>query len=120
MSKLTDLPFVPAAALLTRVISHPEKGIFTLDLGHKGIAADPVSIRGIIVNLEEADPILHSEEHWVWRMREVSNILRHQSAARCASYLHIFALPARYTLPLLWLKRVSFAENGTLPQGIGS
>lgn len=70
MSKLSDLPFVPAAALLTRVISHPEKGFFTLDLGHKGIAADPAGIRGVIVNLEEADTVLHSEEHWVWRMRE--------------------------------------------------
>lgn len=70
MSKLPDLPFVPAAAILTRVISHPQEGFFTLDLGYKGIAADPAGIRGVIVNLEDAAPILHSEEHWVWRMRD--------------------------------------------------
>lgn len=70
MTNVPDLPFVPAAALFTRVISHPAKGLFTLDLGYKGIAADPIGIRGAIVNLEEAEPVLHSEEHWVWRMKD--------------------------------------------------
>lgn len=69
LTNFPDLNFVPAAALLTRVISHPAYGFFTLDLGYKGIAADPTGIRGVIVNLEEADAVLHSEEHWVWRMK---------------------------------------------------
>jgi len=63
-----DLPFVPAAALMTRVVSHPAPGLFTLDLGCKAIAADPAGLRGVIVNLEAAEPVLHSEEHWVWRI----------------------------------------------------
>jgi D-serine deaminase-like pyridoxal phosphate-dependent protein len=70
MTNMPDLPFVPAAALFTRVISHPAKGYFTLDLGYKGIAADPQGSRGVIVNLEEAEPVLHSEEHWVWRIKD--------------------------------------------------
>ena len=41
-----DLPFTPAAAVLTRVVSHPADGIFTLDLGCKGIASDPAGPRG--------------------------------------------------------------------------
>jgi D-serine deaminase-like pyridoxal phosphate-dependent protein len=68
MTNVPDLPFVPAAALLTRVVSRPAPGMFTLDLGYKGIAADPAGVRGVIVNLEMAEPVLHSEEHWVWKM----------------------------------------------------
>lgn len=67
---LPDLNFVPAAALLTRVVSHPALGLFTLDLGYKGIAADPAAQRGYIVGLEGAKPVLHSEEHWVFRAGE--------------------------------------------------
>ena len=37
-----DLPFSPAAALLTRVISRPRPGRLCLDVGHKAVAADPV------------------------------------------------------------------------------
>lgn len=69
-ASLPDLPLVPAAALLTRVISHPADGCFTLDLGYKGIAADPAGSRGVIVGLEHAEAVLHSEEHWVWRMQQ--------------------------------------------------
>ena len=36
-----DLPFTPAAFLLTRVISQPRPGRLCLDLGHKAVAADP-------------------------------------------------------------------------------
>jgi D-serine deaminase-like pyridoxal phosphate-dependent protein len=62
-----DLPFTPAAAILTRVISLPGEGLFTLDLGHKAIAADPPGARGAIVSLPGAVPVSQSEEHWVWR-----------------------------------------------------
>ncbi len=69
-AKFPDLPFTPAAALLTRVVSHPAEGLFTLDLGSKAIATDPAGQRGIILGLSQAQPVLHSEEHWVWRMPE--------------------------------------------------
>lgn len=64
--KVPDLPFVPGATILTRVISHPTPHHFTLDLGHKGIAADPTGQRGLIVGMEDAKPLGHSEEHWVF------------------------------------------------------
>lgn len=67
-SRHPDLPFTPAAALLTRVVSHPAEGLFTLDLGSKGIATDPAGQRGIIVGLPQAEVVSQSEEHWVWRM----------------------------------------------------
>lgn len=71
---LPDIPCVPAAAILTRVISHPAKNIFTTDLGYKGIAADPAMQRGYIVGLEDARPVIHSEEHWAFRLEDESRI----------------------------------------------
>ena len=41
-AKFPDLPFTPAAVLLTRVVSQPRAGRVCLDLGHKAVAADPV------------------------------------------------------------------------------
>jgi D-serine deaminase-like pyridoxal phosphate-dependent protein len=67
-SKYKDLDFAPGAALLTRVVSHPAKGLFTVDLGYKAIASDPAGQRGIIVGLPQAEPVAHSEEHWVFRI----------------------------------------------------
>ena len=69
-SKFPDLPFSPAAALLTRVVSRPAEGLFTLDLGSKAIATDPAGQRGIILGLPQAEVVSQSEEHWVWRMPE--------------------------------------------------
>lgn len=65
---LPDLSFEPAAAILTRVISHPAPGLFTLDLGYKGIAADPAGVRGIIAGFDRAHVLFQSEEHWVFKM----------------------------------------------------
>jgi D-serine deaminase-like pyridoxal phosphate-dependent protein len=61
-----DLAFTPGAALLTRVVSQPSPESFTLDLGYKGIAADPAGERGIIAGMEGAKPLFQSEEHWVF------------------------------------------------------
>jgi len=69
-SKFADLPFVPGAAILARVISRPALRMFTLDLGHKGIGADPPDERGVIVSLPGARPVFHSEEHWVFKLEE--------------------------------------------------
>ncbi|MCI8661208.1 MAG: D-TA family PLP-dependent enzyme [Lachnospiraceae bacterium] len=71
---LPDISCIPAAAILTRVISHPARNIFTTDLGYKGIAADPVVQRGYIVGLEDAEPVIHSEEHWAFRLEDESRI----------------------------------------------
>jgi len=68
-SNFPDLDFTPAAAILSRVISHPKKNLFTLDTGSKAIAADQ-PVRGIIADLPEAKPVLQSEEHWVWSIEE--------------------------------------------------
>jgi len=66
-SKYSDLAFTPGAAILTRVVSHPKDGLFTLDTGSKAIATDPAD-RGVIADLPEAKPVFQSEEHWVWTL----------------------------------------------------
>jgi D-threonine aldolase len=66
-SKYSDLDFTPGAAILSRVVSHPKEGFFTLDTGSKAIATDPAD-RGVIADLPEAKPVFQSEEHWVWAL----------------------------------------------------
>ena len=66
-SKYSDLDFTPGAAILSRVVSHPKEGFFTLDTGSKAIATDPAE-RGVIADLPEAKPVSQSEEHWVWTL----------------------------------------------------
>jgi len=68
-SKYSDLAFSPGAAILSRVISHPKDGFFTMDTGSKAIAADPAD-RGVIVDLPEAKAVFQSEEHWVWTLED--------------------------------------------------
>ncbi len=64
-----DIGVTPAAAVLTRVISHPGDGLFTLDAGHKAVSSDS-SPRGVLVGYEDkCEPVLVSEEHWVFKMK---------------------------------------------------
>lgn len=61
-----DLPFEPAAKLLTRVISRPAPDRLTLDLGHKAVAGDPPAGRRVFFpDLPDAKAVLHNEEHLV-------------------------------------------------------
>jgi D-threonine aldolase len=64
-SRYQDLPFTPAALLLTRVVSHPRPGRLCLDLGHKAVASDPAGPRARLLDLEDGRPVGHSEEHLV-------------------------------------------------------
>jgi D-serine deaminase-like pyridoxal phosphate-dependent protein len=64
-SRYPDLPFTPAALLLTRVISHPRPGRLCLDLGHKAVAADPAGQRLVLPDIPDARFVVHSEEHLV-------------------------------------------------------
>jgi len=61
-----DLPFEPAAFLLTRVVSHPGNGRICLDLGHKAVAAENVIARRVrFPAMPEARFVSQSEEHLV-------------------------------------------------------
>ncbi len=73
-SKYPDLPFTPAALLLTRVVSHPRPGRLCLDLGHKAVASDPAGPRARLLDLDDARPIQHSEEHLVVETAQAEKI----------------------------------------------
>ena len=63
--KLPDLDFLPAAVLLTRVVSKPTSTRLCLDLGHKAVASEMPHPRVMFLNLADATPVVHSEEHLV-------------------------------------------------------
>ena len=64
-----ELPFVPAAALLCRVISKPAPDTLCLDLGHKAVAAEMVFPRVFLPQLPQHTQIGQSEEHLVLRTK---------------------------------------------------
>lgn len=61
-----EQPFVPAAMLVTRVISLPNERYICLDLGHKSVAAEnELSKRVYFPQAPELKPVSQSEEHLV-------------------------------------------------------
>lgn len=59
-----DLPFQPAAAVVTRVVSRPAHDRMTLDIGNKAVAADPPKgARVFFPDLPDAVQDSHNEEH---------------------------------------------------------
>ena len=63
-SELAD--FVPAVAVLTRVVGHPGTHRLTFDCGTKAIACDqPAGARLTLQGLEGAKAVIHNEEHLV-------------------------------------------------------
>ena len=65
-----DLEYQNAAVLLTRVISKPGSDCITLDLGHKAVAAENPHPRVQFIGLDNAEPVVHSEEHLTLRTAE--------------------------------------------------
>jgi len=73
--KLPEQPFEYAALVLTRVISKPKKGIVTIDMGHKAVAAEnPIDKRIRFLNLENYELIGQSEEHGVLKVNDWESI----------------------------------------------
>lgn len=60
-----EMNFLPAAVLLTRIISKPEKNILCLDLGHKYIAPEMPFPRVKFFGMEDCTQKGQSEEHLV-------------------------------------------------------
>jgi D-serine deaminase-like pyridoxal phosphate-dependent protein len=66
---LPEQPYIPAALVLTRIISLPGPDLVCLDLGHKSIAAEnPLQNRVTLLGVENWEPIGQSEEHLVFRV----------------------------------------------------
>lgn len=60
-----EMEFVPAAVLLTRVISKPNKNLITIDLGTKAIASEMPHPRVKLLGIGEYAVKTHWEEHMV-------------------------------------------------------
>lgn len=69
--KLAEQPFEYAALVLTRVISKPQKGIVTIDMGHKAVSAEnPINTRIRFLNLTDYELLGQSEEHGVLKVKD--------------------------------------------------
>jgi len=61
--------FLPAAVLLTRIVSHPVAGTVCADLGHKSVASENDLLHRVhFLNANGLEPIGHSEEHLVLKV----------------------------------------------------
>lgn len=60
-----DLKFLPAAVLLSRIVSKPNKKLICLDLGHKSVAAEMSFPRVKVLNIKNYEEVSQSEEHIV-------------------------------------------------------
>jgi D-serine deaminase-like pyridoxal phosphate-dependent protein len=90
-----DQPFVPAALVITRVISLPGKSTLCLDLGHKSIASENDLLhRVFFLNAPELTLLGHSEEHLVveagsghsWKIGDILYGLPVHICPTCALY----------------------------------
>jgi D-serine deaminase-like pyridoxal phosphate-dependent protein len=73
-TRFPDLSFLPAALVLTRVISKPGANRLCLDLGHKAVASENPPPRVHLIGLPDAKAISHSEEHLVLETDQASVI----------------------------------------------
>lgn len=64
-AKHSDLPYEFAAMILSRVVSIPGNGNFTIDAGAKAISMDHPE-RAALISYPEAVPGPISEEHWIF------------------------------------------------------
>ncbi|MEP2237233.1 MAG: D-TA family PLP-dependent enzyme [Maribacter sp.] len=64
-SQFLEMKFLPAAVLMTRILSKPTTGILCFDLGHKSIAPEMPFPRIEFLDLKHSKQISQSEEHLV-------------------------------------------------------
>lgn len=66
-SSFSDMDFMHAAVLFTRVISKPAGDLLCLDLGHKAVASEMPQPRVVFPGLKDYTITGHNEEHMVIR-----------------------------------------------------
>jgi D-serine deaminase-like pyridoxal phosphate-dependent protein len=65
---------LPAALVITRIISLPGKTKICIDMGHKSIAAEnDLNNRAVFLNAPDIKPVSQSEEHMVAEVSENHN-----------------------------------------------
>jgi len=106
-SKFADLSgFVPAALLLTRVISRPTSSRVTLDLGYKAVASDPpAGKRCVLLNVPDYEPRLQNEEHLV---------IDTPHADRFPPGAEVYAIPTHVCPTCAMHRQAYVVENGAV------
>ncbi len=69
---MPEEPFVPAALVITRVVSIVNRERLAVDLGHKSVASENPQPRVRFLNAPDAVPVGHSEEHMVLQVPDSS------------------------------------------------
>ncbi|HKD82992.1 MAG TPA: alanine racemase [Candidatus Angelobacter sp.] len=73
-TSVTQLPpeygYLPAAGVMTRVVSHPAPGMITCDAGHKTVSADAGVPTCVVLGHPALEPLTPSEEHLPMRVRD--------------------------------------------------
>jgi D-serine deaminase-like pyridoxal phosphate-dependent protein len=70
----TDLEFINAAVLFTRVISKPGDELICIDLGHKAVGSEMPQPRAWFPDLADFKVISHNEEHMVLKTRSAPDL----------------------------------------------
>lgn len=106
-SRFADLTgFVPAAVLLTRVISRPTATRVTFDLGYKAVASDPpAGKRLILLDVSGYEAVLQNEEHLV---------VETPAAERYAPGDEVLAIPTHVCPTVAMHQRAYVVEGGKL------
>ncbi len=100
--------FVPAAVLLTRVISRPTATRLTLDLGYKAVASDPpAGKRCILLNVPESEAVLQNEEHLV---------VETPAAERFSPGDLVYAIPTHVCPTCAMHRQALVVENGRVTE----
>lgn len=106
-SKFADLKgLIPAALLVTRVISRPSPTRVTLDLGYKAVASDPpAGKRVILLDVPEHTAVLQNEEHLVIETTKPNEMTPGDV---------VFAIPTHICPTCAMHQRAYVVENGAV------
>jgi D-serine deaminase-like pyridoxal phosphate-dependent protein len=100
--------FVPAALLLTRVISRPTPTRVTLDLGYKAVASDPpAGKRCVLFDVPDYQMVLQNEEHLV---------VETPAAERFSPGDEVYALPTHICPTCAMHKQAYVVEHGQVTE----
>jgi D-serine deaminase-like pyridoxal phosphate-dependent protein len=100
--------FIPAALLLTRVISRPTSSRVTLDLGYKAVASDPpAGKRCVLLNVPDYEPILQNEEHFV---------IETPAAERFSPGDEVYAMPTHICPTCAMHRQAYIVEDGRVTE----
>jgi D-serine deaminase-like pyridoxal phosphate-dependent protein len=69
-----EFGYIPAALILSRVVSRPANGIVTCDAGHKTLSVDCGVPNCLVAGMSYLEPLRPSEEHLPFRMAEKARV----------------------------------------------